>query len=269
MSVLPETLHPTALAAGRVWRLPALAALAATLIAWTETNQALFLLVNGLAAHLPATFWQWVTVSGDTLLAFAILLPLTRRRPELSAAVLVTVLLAALLVHGIKPWAAQPRPPAVLAPELLHIIGKDLRSGSFPSGHSATAFALAALLGAYLGPGRVRRALLGLAVLVGVSRMAVGVHWPLDVLTGAGIGWLSAMAGLGLARTWAGLAKRGAHLFTQGLLLLGAAWIFLDFQSGYPEARRWELAVGFAGIVLFFRPWGAGTRGQGPGAREA
>lgn len=258
MHPLPQSIHPTALTPARVWRLPALAALAATLIAWSETNQALFLLINGLAARLPEAFWQWATVSGDTLLAFAVLLPLTRRRPDLSAAVLVTVLLATLLVHGVKPWAALPRPPAVLTPDLIHIIGKDLRSGSFPSGHSATAFALAALLGAYLAPGWGRRALLLCAVLVGLSRMAVGVHWPLDVLVGAGIGWLSGMAGLGLAHAWAGLVNRGVHRFTQALLLLGAAWIFIDFQSGYPAARRWELAVGFVGIVLFFRPWHVG-----------
>ncbi|HRH81302.1 MAG TPA: phosphatase PAP2 family protein [Thiobacillaceae bacterium] len=254
--------HPTALAAARVWRLPLVAWLAATLIAWTETNQGLFQLVNGLAAHLSPCFWQWVTVSGDTLLAFAILLPLIRRRPELAGAVLVTVLLAMLLVHGIKPWAAMPRPPAVLAPEQLHIIGKDLRSGSFPSGHSATAFALAALLGSWLAPGWPRRLLLALAVLVGLSRMAVGVHWPQDVLVGASIGWLSGLAGIDLARRWEGLRGRGVWLFTQGLLLLGAAWIFIDFQSGYPDARRWELAVGFAGIVLFFRPQGSGVRNQ-------
>lgn len=269
MTPLPKTLQPDALAPARVWRLPALTALAATLIAWTETNQALFLLINGLAARLPETFWQWVTVSGDTLLAFAVLLPLARRRPDLSLAVLITVLLATLLVHGVKPWAAQPRPPAVLAPDLIHIIGKDLRSGSFPSGHSATAFALAGLLGAYLAPGWGRRALLLCAALVGLSRMAVGVHWPLDVLVGASFGWLAAMAGLAVARRWPGLANRGVHLFTLGLLLLGAAWIFIDFHSGYPDARRWELAVGFAGLALFFRPWNAGARGQGPEARAA
>lgn len=262
MSLLPDRLHPTALNPARVWRLPLVAWLAATLVAWSETNQALFLLVNGLAAHLPGGFWQWVTVTGDTLLAFAILLPLVRRRPALAGAVLVTVLLAMLLVHGIKPWAALPRPPAVLAPEELHIIGKDLRSGSFPSGHSATAFALAALLGSWLAPGRGRAVLVALAVLVGLSRMAVGVHWPLDVLVGASIGWLSGLAGVALARRQAWLRGRGAHLFAQGLLLLGAAWIFIDFDSGYPAARRWELAVGFAGIVLFFWPRGSGIRNQ-------
>jgi len=40
------------------------------------------------------------------------------------------------------------------------------------------------------------------AVLVGVSRMAVGAHWPFDVLAGACVGWLAGLNGAYIAQRW-------------------------------------------------------------------
>ncbi len=60
------------------------------------------------------------------------------------------------------------------------------RSSSFPSGHSAAAFAFAAGVGHTLpGTGRALRAL---AALVAYSRIHTGVHYPADVVIGSLIG---------------------------------------------------------------------------------
>jgi membrane-associated phospholipid phosphatase len=61
---------------------------------------------------------------------------------------------------------------------------------SFPSGHTTTAFALCFVIG-FLSP-RSFPWMLGLAVLIGVSRIVVGAHYPTDVIGGAVVGTLGA-----------------------------------------------------------------------------
>ena len=73
---------------------------------------------------------------------------------------------------------------------------------SFPSGHSATAFAAATAV-AIISP-RLRPWALGIAAAVALSRLYLRVHFPLDVmagaLLGAGLGALCALLALRLVR---------------------------------------------------------------------
>jgi membrane-associated phospholipid phosphatase len=59
-------------------------------------------------------------------------------------------------------------------------------STSFPSGHSASAAAFAVAVGDVLPA--LRRPLLGTAFIVAFSRVYTGVHYPGDVIVGAGVG---------------------------------------------------------------------------------
>lgn len=63
---------------------------------------------------------------------------------------------------------------------------------SFPSGHSTTAIGIAFVIG-FLVP-RLFPPALAVGLLVGLSRIAIGMHYPSDVLAGAVLGMLGAYA---------------------------------------------------------------------------
>jgi membrane-associated phospholipid phosphatase len=84
---------------------------------------------------------------------------------------------------------------------------------SFPSGHAATAFAVAAALAGWAPGGRAW--VLAAASGVGASRILLNAHFLSDVLGGALIGWWSGEAGLALvsrylAPRWSARGREGA-----------------------------------------------------------
>ena len=102
------------------------------------------------------------------------------------------------LVHGvntgiyssIKKITDRPRPFEQNNVELRvthHEAKKLTHNGSFPSGHAANAFMLAALL--TVAKKRLYLVFYCVASLVAFSRIYLGVHFPSDVLVGAFVGW--------------------------------------------------------------------------------
>jgi undecaprenyl-diphosphatase len=140
-------------------------------------------------------------VKGPLLVALGLASDLWSRRPPLAcAAALVATVCASLVVTPLKDLFARTRPP--LADPGLGALVAIPSNASFPSGHSATAFAAATAV-AVLCP-RLRPLVLALAAAVAVSRVYLRVHFPLDVvaggLLGAFIGVLAALAARQIGR---------------------------------------------------------------------
>ena len=121
-----------------------------------------------------------------------------RPLPVASLVAAVSVGIGSLVVALLKETVDRPR-PAHADPGIDTVVGTP-GSPSFPSGHTATAFAAAAVVGAFYP--RLRWPLYGLAALVGFSRIYLGVHFTLDVVAGAILG-----LSIGLGIVW--VAKKG------------------------------------------------------------
>ena len=84
----------------------------------------------------------------------------------------------------LKGLFARPRPFLHFSDTILLVAGP--KQYSFPSGHATTAFAPATAI--WLKNHKLGVPVLVLAVIIGFSRIYVGVHYPLDVLGGVILG---------------------------------------------------------------------------------
>jgi len=241
------------------WDLPlaALAGMAAILL--LAANQPLFLGFNRFSVYTGDSFWAHVTILGDTLIALALLLPLARRWPELAWTGLLAGLLATLLVQGFKDLLPMPRPASILPLDQFHVVGRAFLNGSFPSGHTTTAFTFVGVIILWLSASwrsRLAIPLLLYAGLIGLSRIAVGAHWPLDVLGGIVAGWLGAVFGTFWARRWSwGLSPLGRRCLI--FLLTGCALTaLLSYRTGYPQADGWRrVLAALALLTTLYQVW--------------
>ncbi|MFB6296781.1 MAG: phosphatase PAP2 family protein [Halobacteriales archaeon] len=126
-----------------------------------------------------------LTALGDFVVVFLVLVAVyVFYDREGGAVALVVFAGGALLITGLKAGLAMPRPP-----ESLQAVPED--GYGFPSGHAFSATVGFGLLALVIRRGRrsVRFGLAALGIaLVSLSRVAIGVHYAVDVLAGAALG---------------------------------------------------------------------------------
>ncbi|CRI65870.1 Phosphoesterase PA-phosphatase related protein [Thiocapsa sp. KS1] len=225
-----------------------------------------FIRINTAAAAYPDWLWQCLTVLGDERVPFALALLFALRYPRIFWALILAALIAAAYSRGFKALFDTTRPPGVLAADAFNLIGPSHTRASFPSGHSVTAAVFFGVLIYYTRWTALRALFLALAVLAGLSRVAVGVHWPVDVAAGLFGGALAAWLGALLAARWPGPATNlWVHVAVASLAVILAVTLLFD-DAGYtaaatPLAVLGILASGVAAVQYLLRPWLAYRRG--------
>jgi membrane-associated phospholipid phosphatase len=255
-------------------------------------NEALFHAVNGCGPCLP-TFWSALSVAGLALSAWIYLTAFAQDVPERAAQLLWGIVLGGLTASWIKHHLPSPRPWLALGAEHLNVIGVPLSAGSMPSGHSAMAFAMLAVLVAERRRFGERSAVGGflttntgitlvalLAFGIALSRLAVGAHWPADTLVGGGLGLVF---GSIAPHAWpVGAMTRllsrplGQRLMAAGMLVcalcIAATPALLDatglvdkkwarnLQTGYPLAASLQIVLALVALAGALRWWRASGR---------
>ncbi len=237
-----------------IWSVPALALISLVWVELQGLNRPLFFFFNGLSGITGPAFWANITILGDGLVCAVLLLPWLQRHPERVWGGLLGAILMFVTLRTLKGMLELPRPLGVLPEEMVNLIGPGHRKSALPSGHTATIFL-------YFGIWALseRRRWLSVflilpAVVVGVSRIVVGVHWPSDILAGAALGWISAWAGLLWAqRTPWGTGKRAMSILALLLLISALVLLFID-HTGYSGVLWLQRGIALACLI-----WGAGA----------
>ncbi len=221
-------------------------------------NVEVFVAVQRYTRAWPDTVWSMVTICGTGVVAFALLSPILAWQPRWYAAGLAAAPLAGLYSNGLKRLFALPRPASVLEAGQLHVIGETLHANTFPSGHSVTAFTLAALLVlASRRPLQAAAWAVPMATLIAISRIAVGAHWPADIAAGAAGGWCCGALGVMAITRWR-FWNCATGLRVMGAVSIGIGASLFVVDLGYPLALPLQYAAGCigiaAGIVVIVRP---------------
>ncbi len=205
-----------------------------------------FVAVQQVTGALPDTAWSMVTICGTGVIAFALLSPTLAWHPRWYAAGLAAAGIAGLYSNGAKHFFALPRPASVLDAGHVHVVGETLRANTFPSGHSVTAFTLAAIL-VFASRKPVATALwiVPVATLIAISRIAVGAHWPADLAAGAAGGCVSGALGVAIVARWRGW-NTPAGVRVMGCVSIGIGVPLCIVDLGYPLAAPLQ---SFAAVV--------------------
>jgi len=150
-----------------------------------------FLLLNHFHCQLSDYFFTIITFLGNGIFILStIILLLIWKKPGWAFQITVSFIVSGLVVQILKHLIHSPRPKLFFNDQAIHCINGVTCTGntSFPSGHTATIFALTTLLSYYFPDKKWGILFFFIAALTGFSRIYLSDHFPIDVLFGSFVG---------------------------------------------------------------------------------
>lgn len=203
--------------------------------------------MHDMGKLLPGDLLETLSKFGETLVAICLIALFVHRQPRAAWLAVLASAYAAPLTWTLKHLCHAARPPAVLG-DWVATAGPVLKLYSFPSGHTVTAFLLAACLS--VGATKnVRILLFVAAAAVGASRVWMGVHWPIDVIAGAGVAGLSVGMGLLTMRVTSWGLGVVPHLL---IVLVAATGAVAELMIGAqdPVSRLLRVAIATTSLAV-------------------
>ena len=243
---------PFPLFSARLWLLPLLVFVLSAPLWLHVWEPGMFVFLNQLCLPVAAPVWTGLSMLGNGWGVLGVTAPLLLFAPRLMWAWVCAAPFAIVFARVGKAYLVSPRPAAEVDNAQMRIVGEVLHNVSMPSGHTTTAFAVASAIFFALTPAQRKRHwwILLLALGTGLSRIAVGAHWPGDVAVGISLGLLAGMLGNVLLATLPERCADASHwsLRLLALLVLGAVYFLLidelDFAENLPLQRL------LAGVAL-------------------
>jgi membrane-associated phospholipid phosphatase len=236
----------------RLWLLPLLIFVLSTPLWLHVWEPGMFVWLNQLCLPVAAPVWTGLSLLGNGWGILGITAPLLMRAPRLMWAWICAAPFAILFARLGKGFLVSPRPAAEVDNGQIRIVGEVLHNVSMPSGHTTTAFAVASAIYFALTPAQRKRHwwMLLLAAGAGLSRVAVGAHWPGDVAVGICLGLLAGLLGNVLLATVPERCFAPTHWAMRVLALLVLCGVYFLVTDELDFAENQQIQFLLAGVGL-------------------
>jgi membrane-associated phospholipid phosphatase len=200
---------------------------------YVESQKDVFLKLNSILSVYP-NFAHNISYLGDALVLFPFVFIFLFIKPKLWEAIIISSLFTLITSAVLKLIFAVPRPTAMINMETFTIMGRpNILHTSLPSGHAMTAFmVISILLYAFMPKKMSSRIiwttlLITIGLIIGFSRVAVGAHYPLDVVVGCILGYIMAIFGIKITTklNWLNWLKK--RKFYPIIMLIFSIWGYL------------------------------------------
>lgn len=184
---------------------------------YVQVQKSSFFFINAHLGRFPNILYN-VTQLGDASICLSFLSIFIIYAPKMWEALISASLVSLILSNLLKNIFAVPRAAVVFDNNSFVIIGKTaVGHASLPSGHSITVFTtLTVLLFAFM-PERLKYKILWIfltiitGLVISFTRVGIGAHYPLDVIIGSIVGYISGLTGIFISRKfkiWAWINNR-------------------------------------------------------------
>lgn len=209
-----------------------------------------FLPINAVGEYIPQFLLHTITSFGNGMFLLAIALALGYKNPHFLFAVLIAAIIGGITSKQLKSHFDTLRPPAIMVENAFHLADNAFKYDSFPSGHTLTAFLFASICACFLQRIWITFALLAVATLVGFTRIALGIHWPIDALMGGVLGCIIGLSAYTLSKRFFKFYGTKMYVFTTFIFVM-ACIILLTHKNDYTLAQPMLSIVALYAVIIF------------------